>query len=233
VRTALIVPAAGSGVRLGAGRQKALVEIDGRALVRLALEPFVAVAHIVEAIVVAPRGAMAEIQNALKGMTWPGCELRVVAGGETRQDSVRSGLGTIESEVSLVCVHDAARPLVTQATIMRVLAAAAEHGAATAASRPSDSLRVVREDGTTQPVDRDKAWLVETPQAFGYDLFKRAHQHATAVRFAGTDDASLVEACGGATIAVVESDALNLKITRPEDLEVVSVLLRTRSTRTL
>jgi 2-C-methyl-D-erythritol 4-phosphate cytidylyltransferase len=229
VRTALIVPAAGSGVRLGAGRQKALVEIDGRALVRIALECFVPVEHIVEAVVVAPRGAIPEIQSALKGMVWPGCILRVVAGGETRQDSVRCGIDTIESEVSLVCVHDAARPLVTEATILRVLAAAAEHGAATAASRPTDSLRLEREDGRTEAIERGKAWLVETPQVFDYELLKRAHKRAAATRFVGTDDASLVESCGGTSVAVVESDALNLKVTRPEDLEIVSLLLRHRS----
>ncbi len=221
MKTALIIPAAGSGVRLGAGRHKALVEIGGQALVRLALEPFRRIEHIVEAIVVAPQGAMPEIQEALKGVDWPTCALRVVAGGETRQDSVRNGIETIDADVSLVCVHDAARPLVTESTVLRVLAAAAEGGAATAASRPADSLRVDTADGATEPLDRDKAWLVETPQAFRYEVIRKAHAHAQATRFTATDDATLAEQCAGAKVTVVESDALNLKITKPEDLEVV------------
>jgi 2-C-methyl-D-erythritol 4-phosphate cytidylyltransferase len=221
----LIIPAAGSGVRLGAGRHKALVEIGGQALVRLALEPFRSIEHIVETIVVAPRGAMPEIQEALKGVAWPGCELRTVAGGETRQDSVRAGIETIKSKVSLVCVHDAARPLVTTATVLRVLAAATEHGAATAASRPADSLRIDREGGGTEALDRNKAWLVETPQAFRYETLRKAHDHALATRVTATDDATLAELCAGAEVVVVESDALNMKITKPEDLDLVRGIL--------
>jgi 2-C-methyl-D-erythritol 4-phosphate cytidylyltransferase len=225
VRTSLIIPAAGSGVRLGAGRHKALVEIGGQALVRLALEPFRGIEHIVEAIVVSPQGAMSDIQEALKGVDWPGCELRLVAGGETRQDSVRNGIETIGADVSLVCVHDAARPLVTEATVLRVLAAAAEFGAATAASRPADSLRVDRDGGGTEPLDRDRVWLVETPQAFRYETIRAAHAHALATRFRATDDATLAETCAGAEVVVVESDTLNLKVTKPEDLEVVRSIL--------
>jgi 2-C-methyl-D-erythritol 4-phosphate cytidylyltransferase len=229
MKTALIMPAAGSGVRLGAGRHKALVEIGGRALVRLALEPFAAVGHIVEAIVVAPHGAISQIQRAITGMHWPGCELRVVAGGATRQESVRCGIDTIESEVSLVCVHDAARPLVTATTILRVLAAAAETGAATAAARPSDSLRLEQSGGGTLPIDRAKSWLVETPQAFRYEILRRAHERATAMRMEATDDASLVESCADTMVTVVESDAPNLKITRMEDLELATLLLAQRA----
>lgn len=225
MRTALIIPAAGSGVRLGVGRHKALVEIGGQALVRLALEPFRGIEHIVEAIVVAPQGAMPEIQEALVGVDWPGCALRTVAGGETRQDSVRNGIETIEGEVALVCVHDAARPLVTESTVLRVLAAASEYGAATAGSRPADSLRIDTEDGATETLDRDKAWLIETPQAFRYDVIRKAHDHALATRFVATDDATLAEQCAGVTVSVVESDALNMKVTKPEDLEVVRAIL--------
>jgi len=225
VRTSLIIPAAGSGVRLGAATHKALVEVGGRALVRLALEPFRSIEHIVEAIVVAPPGSMGEIGAALKGLDWPGCELRLVAGGETRQASVRNGIKTIAGDVSLVCVHDAARPLVTVSTVLRVLAAAAERGAATAASRPADSLRQDCEGGGTQPLDREKVWLVETPQAFRYDLIRRAHERAAATRVTATDDATLAEQCAGARIAVVESDALNLKVTKQQDLAVVRAIL--------
>lgn len=212
-------------MRLGAGRHKALVEIGGQALVRLALEPFRGIEHIVEAIVVAPQGAMTEIGKALQGVDWPHCELRLVAGGETRQASVHNGIKTIGTEVSLVCVHDAARPLVTRSTVLRVLAAASEHGAATAGSRPADSLRIDREDGRTEPLDRDKAWLVETPQAFRYEVIKKAHDRAAATRVTATDDASLAELCAGARVSVVESDALNMKITNPRDLQVVRSIL--------
>jgi len=222
---ALIIPAAGSGKRLGIGRPKALVDVGGAPLLRRTVARFVGAPEVVETVVAAPPGFIGEVQTALMGLVWPACDVKVVAGSDSRQASVRCALEALDSSADLVCIHDAARPLVSSATIAAVIAAARETSAATAASRPADSVRVAGADGTTRPLDRGSVWLVETPQAFERDLLTRAHTRARAMGIEATDDASLVEAVSGRAVTVVESDGPNLKVTRPEDLKLVRSIL--------
>ena len=223
--TALVIPAAGTGRRLGLGKPKAIIDVAGIPMVRRTLSRFERVNEIVCTVVVAPPGFLPDVRNALLGLRWEGCEVSVVAGGSTRQDSVRCGLAALGPKVDLVCVHDAARPLVTHTTISAVLDAARQSGAAVAASRPNDSVREDVEGGGTRPLDRSRLWLVETPQAFKLDLLRNAHERARAVGYAATDDATLVEWFGGATVTIVESDGWNPKITRPADLRIVRQML--------
>jgi len=207
------------------GRPKAIIDVGGVPMIRRTVSRFERIEEITCAVVVAPPGFLPEIREALLGLRWPGCNVSVVAGGSTRQESVRCGLAALGSEFDLVCVHDAARPLVAQATIRAVLAAARESGAATAASRPNDSVREDLPSGGTRPLDRSRLWLVETPQAFSATLLRNAHEHARALGQAATDDATLVEASGGVTVAIVETEAWNPKITRPADLRIVRQML--------
>jgi len=228
MKIGVILPSAGSGKRLGLGRPKALAEVGGLALVRQTAARFVGVGGVIEAVVVSPAGYIPEMQAALTGLEWPGCAVRVVAGAATRQESVRCGLHALGQPVDIVCVHDAARPLVSRATIDAVLSAAERTGAATAASRPADSVRQELDDGSTTSLDRSRLWLVETPQAFRYDVLRRAHDRALATGVTATDDASLVERCADARVAIVESDTPNFKITKAEDLKLVRLILQRR-----
>jgi len=223
--TALIVPAAGSGRRMAMGRPKALLDVGGVPLLRRTLSRFLPVRDITEAVVVSPAGAVPEIQAALVGLEWPGCQVGVVTGGATRQESVRIGLEALAGHHDLVCVHDAARPLVSRATIRAVLAAAGSTGAASAARRATDSVREELEDGVTRTLDRSRIWLVETPQAFSYEMLARAHEQAVATGRKATDDAALVESCMGTSVCLVESEGPNFKVTRPEDLRLVRQVL--------
>lgn len=207
------------------GRPKAIIDVGGVPMVRRTLSRFERIEEIVRAIVVAPPGFLREVSEALLGLRWPGCEVNVVAGGSTRQESVRCGLASLGPDVDLVCIHDAARPLVTHTTIRAVLAAARESGAAAAASRPNDSVREEISTGGTRPLDRSRLWLVETPQVFAADVLCNAHERARAMGQAASDDATLVEACGGPTVTIVESDGWNPKITRPADLRIVRQIL--------
>jgi 2-C-methyl-D-erythritol 4-phosphate cytidylyltransferase len=221
----LVLPAAGSGSRLDMGRPKALVDVGGVALVRRTLERFSTISGLDETLVVAPPGSVEELRGALEGLVWETGEIRVVAGGETRQDSVRVALDALSSAPEIVCVHDAARPLVSTATIGQVVSAAESHGASTAASRPTDSVRLEDETGGSIPLNRDRVWLIQTPQAFRFDLLFKAHQHAKATAITATDDASLVETCCQVSPEIVLSDGVNLKITRAEDLQMVRLLI--------
>jgi 2-C-methyl-D-erythritol 4-phosphate cytidylyltransferase len=151
---------------------------------------------------------------------------QVVAGGAERQDSVRLGLRAIEGPVDFVLVHDAVRPFLTSDLIDRVLAGAAQHGAAVVAIPMRDTVKLVGPGGLVErTVDRHGLWLAQTPQAFRYRVFEEANRRAEQDRFYGTDDVQLVERLGW-PVAVVEGSGENIKITRPEDLVIGEAILQ-------
>jgi len=242
----LIIPAAGSGRRLELAVTKALAPIDGVPMLRMSVGCFLEAPGLAEIIVTAPHGRSEAFAEALEGVSMGQVGLRVVPGGATRQESVRLALEALESDAEIVCVHDAARPVVSQRTVAEVIAAAADSGAATAAVRPVDSVRIQRgaegdagrdaaalstasgagrglPAAATVAVDRDKVWLVQTPQAFSRELLEAAHREARATGRSATDDAALVEAAGTA-VTVVETVGDNPKVTRASDLELVRSL---------
>jgi 2-C-methyl-D-erythritol 4-phosphate cytidylyltransferase len=246
VSVALIIPAAGSGRRLELAVPKALAPIDGVPMLRMSVGCFLEAPGLAEIIVTAPHGRAEAFAEALEGVSMGQAGLRVVPGGATRQESVRLALEALESDAEIVCVHDAARPVVSQRTVAEVIAAAADSGAATAAVRPVDSVRMQQgaegdagrdaaapsiasgagrtlSAAATVAVDRDKVWLVQTPQAFSRELLEAAHREARATGRSATDDAALVEAAGTA-VTVVETDGENPKVTRASDLELVRSL---------
>jgi 2-C-methyl-D-erythritol 4-phosphate cytidylyltransferase len=135
-----------------------------------------------------------------------------VAGGERRRDSVRAGLDVLECDI--VCIHDAARPLCPPELFGSVVAAAKEHGAATAAIPCVDTIKEVRDGMVLATLDRRTLVAVQTPQAFARDLLMRAHAQDDSD---ASDDCVLVERLG-APVAVVAGDARNRKITTAEDI---------------
>ncbi len=216
VRVAALIPAAGSGTRLGLG-PKAFVEVAGRSLLgrsAAALAP-----HVDEVLVALPAG-----------LKLPGdVPARAVTGGDTRQASVLALLRATDAEV--VLVHDAARPFLPGAVVGAVTTAAREVGAATAALPVADTL--VRAGpggdcgtlwGTLTP--REGLWAVQTPQGFRRDLLLAAHEAALADGFAATDDAGLIARAGGA-VRLVPGDARLFKVTTPGDLALAQALAPT------
>jgi 2-C-methyl-D-erythritol 4-phosphate cytidylyltransferase len=143
----------------------------------------------------------------------------VVAGGETRSDSVRAGLGEVPADALVVLVHDAARPLVSDEVVERVLAPLSEGWDGVVPGLPvGDTLKRVGSDGSVQEtVPRDGLWAVQTPQAFPAETLRRAQANGAEA----TDCAGLVEAAGG-RIKVVEGDPRLLKVTSEADLETVA-----------
>lgn len=220
-----MIPAAGSGERLGKDVPKALVDVGGAALLRRTLERLAAATAFVETVVLAPPHDLERFAAVIADAPPALGRVRVLAGGATRQESVAAGVAAVSPGVDLVAVHDAARPLVDADAVRAVLREAALVGAATVASRPSDSVRMDSGDGSTVALDRAKLWLVETPQAFRLEVLARAHDEAKARGAAYTDDASLVEAVGQ-KVAMVASKGRNLKVTVEADLVLAIELLR-------
>jgi 2-C-methyl-D-erythritol 4-phosphate cytidylyltransferase len=205
-----VVVAGGSGQRFGQRKQFAL--LGGRPVVERAISACRPTASGV--VLVLP-------DECIDGTTY-GAD-QVVGGGATRSDSVRHGLAAVPEGVEIVLIHDAARPLASPELFASVLAAVADDGAdAAIPGLPvSDTIKRVNEmHNVTDTVDRSTLVAVQTPQAFGAELLRRAHADGAVA----TDDAALVEALG-ATVRVVPGDPRNMKITSPDDLRTAEHLL--------
>ena len=204
-----IVPAGGSGERLGADRPKAFVVCAGRPLIEWSLEVLGSVCDRV--VVAAPPGYDEGPDR--------------VMGGESRSASVRNAIASVE-DADVFVVHDAARPLVTRDLVERCIGAL-EPGidGAIAAIPMTDTVKEVASDGRVlRTLDRSTLWAIQTPQVFRADILRRALERDAAALAAATDDAWLVDDAGG-VITVVESYPENLKVTRESDLRIAEALL--------
>src|SRR6202795_2228046 len=217
-----IVAPAGSGSRLGRG-STAVVRLNGRTTLARVLELFLALDEVDRIVVVGPPSRLENAEREVSALQ-PRKRVIVRAGGESRQASVRAGLAAL-GECDFVLVHDAARPLATATLVRRVLAAAVESGAAFPAISPRDAVKRVEGNRLVESLDRSRIVLAQTPQAFAYELLSRAHREAADAGLVGDDDAQLVAATGHA-VTVVEGEPANVKLTTPEDLEVVEALIK-------
>lgn len=224
--TAIIVVAAGSGTRLEAGAPKAFVGIDGRTILRHALEGVFAAAPM-QVVVVAPSGYEGDAQTELLAAAGDRADLgRVVTGGATRQESVAAGLAALWGDITTVLVHDAARAL-TPPTVIDAVAAAVVGDAGAVPSLPVvDTLKRVADGLVVGAVDRAELAAAQTPQGFPRRLLEAAYAEATAQGAEYTDDAALFAAAGNA-VRLVPGSERSFKITTPADLERARLLVAT------
>jgi 2-C-methyl-D-erythritol 4-phosphate cytidylyltransferase len=224
-KVGVIIPAAGSGRRMGAAVPKALLPLGGVPILVHTLRRVQQCSEVDDIVLVVRPGDHQEVENALSG-EGPGRVRAILPGGAERQDSVRIGLAALLARgVGIVLVHDAVRPFVDAATIAAVIEAAYDHGAAVAAIRAKDTVKIIeREGGVPETPDRATCWLAQTPQGFRADLFSSAMEKATSEGVRCTDDAGLVERLGHKVI-IVQGTERNLKVTTPEDLELAVFLL--------
>jgi 2-C-methyl-D-erythritol 4-phosphate cytidylyltransferase len=226
-RTAAVVPAAGRGDRLGPGAPKALRLLGGRPMLVHAVNALAAARSIDLVVVAAPASEVAEVRALLAGQEWA-CEVRVVAGGETRQESVSLALDVLPADVDVVLVHDAARPLVPVVLVDAVTAAVRSGVDAVVPALPlTDTIKAVDEAGrVTATLDRDSLRAIQTPQGFRREVLARAYAEADP-RDPATDDAGLVERLG-IMVLLVPGHEEALKVTRPSDLLLAESLLARR-----
>jgi 2-C-methyl-D-erythritol 4-phosphate cytidylyltransferase len=214
---AVIVPAAGAGVRLGGGVPKALRELAGVPLLVHAVRRLAAAASVGRVVVAAPPPSIDLVRSLL------GRDATVVAGGATRQESVALALRAVPDEFGIVLVHDAARALTPPALIDAVAAAVRDGQAAVIPVLPVvDTIKRVDAAGdVVATVDRSELRAVQTPQGFRRDILVKAHAQALDDH---TDDAGMVEKLG-LIVHCVPGSAYAMKITRPIDLIVAEALL--------
>jgi len=229
-----IVVAAGGSRRME-GRDKQFALLGGQTVLAWSVGAFEATPAVQAIVVVANPQTLEQMRALGQQIGWRKV-VAVVPGGLRRQDSAGQGLAALETaaraagtRLDLVLVHDGARPLVSRALIERGIAAAADHGAAIAAVRARDTVKVVDRTGQIEATpDRATLWHAQTPQVFRYDLLAPAYRQAQEQNLTVTDDAGLLEALG-IPVYVFEGDPRNLKITTPEDLAVAEALLASYS----
>lgn len=229
VRTAAVVVAGGAGERSGLTGGKQLASVAGSTVLGHTLRAFERATRVTELVVVVHPDRVDEYRaQAVEpaGLSKP---VVVVAGGDTRQESVRAGLSGVSAAVEAVAVHDGARPLVTASCIdaaIDTLLREAVDGVVV--GHPAyDTLKTVDGVTVTGTPDRSLFWVAQTPQVFDARVLRDAYDRAHEEAFVGTDDASVVEQAGG-VVRMIEGPRDNIKVTVAEDLEIVAAVLGQR-----
>ncbi|HET6497623.1 MAG TPA: 2-C-methyl-D-erythritol 4-phosphate cytidylyltransferase [Coriobacteriia bacterium] len=227
--SAVVLVAGGTAERFGSLHGKQMVLLAGKPLLAHALRASLAVDRAGLVIVVCPPGRVDEYASVLATAHSP-TDVRFVAGGERRQDSVANGIAAVTGAFTYIAVHDGARPLAGPelfADLLALLDAMPGLVGAVVGHPSVDTLKRVDGAQVTSTPDRSKYWMVQTPQAFRAAALRDAYALAEHRGWDCTDDASLVEAAGGA-VGLLEGPRDNIKVTYPEDLAVAEALLAGR-----
>ena len=228
----VILPAAGLGTRMAGPQPKQFLILDGIPILIHSLRAFAAVERVTAIYVAVRKTEMERVQAQIAEYGFAG-KVRVVEGGDNRQESVSHALAALPAETDdVVLVHDAVRPLIDAATIERTIDAVLEHGAAIVGLPAVDTIKQVERTAhgalITSTIPREFIVQAQTPQGFRVGLLRKAFDEAMADGFVGTDEASLLERIDY-PVAVVHGSAVNLKITQPGDLELAEFYLRRRA----
>lgn len=226
----VILPAAGKGKRMGAGKNKLLIELEGIPVFIHTLRIFNDDPNCIEMFLAVHPDDQAEMNKYInkyqieKNITF-------ISGGAERQHSVYNALKKVNNN-GIVLVHDAARPFIESSHILKLVDSAKRFGASVLAVPVKDTIKKCENGMVIETVERSSLWAIQTPQAFRVSNLLAAHQYAESTEFLGTDDASLVEHYGE-KVAIVEGDYYNIKLTTPEDLYFAEAILKAKSGRGL
>ena len=218
-----IIPAAGTGERFGGVKPKPFAELDGKPVIACTLEVFEHCALVDGIILVVHQDWLKDYQDLVAAHGLKKVKA-VVAGGETRTQSVRHGLAAVGGGADVVMVHDGVRPCVTPAIIASALDAVRATGAAIAAVPVKPTIKGVDPKTMTvsETLDRELLWEVQTPQVFDTKILSRAYRED---RDGATDDAALVERIG-IKVRVFMGSYTNVKITTPDDMVVAAAFMK-------
>lgn len=220
---AVIIPAAGNSSRFGGKRKKPFEDLNGRPVWLRTVDHFASRDDVTEVVLVLAEDDMEEFRERFRAHL-AFISLLVVAGGDSRAESVWNGIQALQSSARYIAVHDAARPVLSKAFITSVFEAAKKHKAVIPGLAVSSTVKEVDQSGViARTVDRENLRLAQTPQVFERGLLQAAYE-ATDSPATFTDEASLVEA-SGQPVFVCDGAATNIKITTREDLELARLFL--------
>jgi 2-C-methyl-D-erythritol 4-phosphate cytidylyltransferase len=230
MKVTVILPAAGLGTRMGravpekAGTsRKQFMLLEGSPILLHTIRKFASTPAVSEIVVALRPEDIEWVRELLREETF-GKPVRLVEGGDSRQESVENALATLDVGTELVAVHDAVRPFIEHSVLDKVFAEAEENGAAIVGIVPVDTVKQVHRNKIRQTIPRERLILAQTPQVFRFDLLKNAFAKAREDGFAGTDESSLVERLDQ-EVSVVPGSDRNLKITKPSDMDLARLFL--------
>ncbi|SDJ09637.1 2-C-methyl-D-erythritol 4-phosphate cytidylyltransferase [Natribacillus halophilus] len=222
----VIIPAAGQGKRMNAGGNKQFLNIRSLPLIIRTLRIFQNDEACTAIVVVVNAGEIGDMERLFTHYNVSKVQA-LVPGGKERQESVYAGLQHLD-QAGIVLVHDGARPFIRQEEIHRLLAEVSDTQGAVLATKVKDTIKKGSDEQfVTETLTRDELWSVQTPQAFSFDMLKKAHEVALNTGFTGTDDASLVEYISG-KIRLVPGSEDNIKLTTPDDIGMAEMILGKR-----
>ena len=215
-----IILGAGNGTRMGIDKSKLLLEINGKTVIQRSVETFLSIKDIDRVIVTVRKNDVELFSKILNDK-----RITFVIGGDTRQQSVKNAVDTIDS-CELVIIHDGARPLVTKDTIISTIDNAKKYKAAATGVKVKDTIKVVDDNGyIVDTPNRDSLVAIQTPQIFDFELYKNAMAQAIKDKKDFTDDCKLVENYGE-KVKVVIGEYTHIKITTPDDVVVAQQILK-------
>lgn len=215
-----IILGAGNGTRMKTKDSKLLLKIGGKTVIERSVDAFLSSSDIDEVIVTVREQDLETFSALLTDE-----RVTFVIGGDTRQQSVRNAVETID-ECGLLAIHDGARPLISSDAIDDTVRAAKEYSAAATGVYVKDTIKVVDKDGfVVNTPDRSTLFAVQTPQIFDFELYKSALEFAEKNGRDFTDDCQLVEYYGK-KVKMVTGDYTNIKITTPEDIDFAESILK-------
>lgn len=231
MKVAVILPAAGLGTRMGPSpaektgtSRKQFMLLDGSPILLHTIRKFVSAPGVSEIVVALRPEDIGWVRETLARESF-GKPVRLVEGGDSRQQSVENALAAITPETDLVAVHDAVRPFIDLGTIEKVIREASDTGAAIVGIVPVDTVKQVHKSKVRGTIPRDRLTLAQTPQVFRYKLLKEAFLRAREDGFVGTDESSLVERLEQVEVSVVLGSDRNIKITKPSDMDLARLFL--------
>jgi 2-C-methyl-D-erythritol 4-phosphate cytidylyltransferase len=222
----VIIAAAGKGTRMNMDINKQYINIGGLPVLASTLLKFDRCRLVDEIILVVNEQDIIFCKNKIVDEYGIEKVKVITAGGNERQESVQRGLAELHRDTGIVLVHDGARPFVEEDIIIENIAAAFQYGAACTAVPVKDTVKVSDENGfVRETLDRSALWLIQTPQAFRYDIIADAYEKAMSEGYVGTDDAILAERAGY-KVRLVMGSYSNIKITTREDLVIGEAIAR-------
>ena len=218
-----IIPAAGTGIRMGGPTPKQFLCVEGVPVIVHTLRKFVAAESVNEIYLALRREDMDRARKDIEPERFAK-PVRLVAGGATRQETVARALAAVPPSTEIVVVHDAVRPFIELEMIGRIIAEARKTGAAICGIPSVDTVKQVERQTILGTIPRERIVLAQTPQAFRYSTLQEAFQRAAQDGFNGTDESSLVERLG-ITVTVLMGSDRNIKITKPSDLPLARLYI--------
>ena len=219
----VLIPAAGSGSRMKAGKNKLLIELEGESLIYWTLKSVFSASLVSWVGVIGQPKDKQELLNSVKDFS---SKVRWINGGKTRQESVFKGLNSLPSNAAKVLIHDGARCFIEPNLINKCALELEENDAVILATKVTDTIKIVDNKGYIKETpNRKNLWAAQTPQGFLVDRLRKAHTMAIEKNLTVTDDASLFENLNW-QVKIIEGNTSNIKITSPLDLKVAKLFLK-------